>query len=95
MTDEHKERNQQNPKVCSRVEHVFGFMEQTMGGLIFKGVGRIKAKANTALTNLVYDMCRLVQIKKCQPNLIMIQRAEYQTTTQHLPQNYGKKFIVK
>lgn len=48
------------------------------GGLIFRGVGLIRAKANTALTNLVYDMCRLVQIKKCQPNLIMIQWAEYQ-----------------
>jgi len=28
----------------------------------------VRAKANIALTNLVYNMCRLVQIKKYQPN---------------------------
>ena len=73
LTEEQKESNRQKSKVRSRVEHVFGFMEQTMGGLIFRGVGMIRAKANIALTNLVYNMCRLVQIKKYQPNLIAIQ----------------------
>ena len=65
--------NRQKSKVRSRVEHVFGFMEQTMGGLFFRGVGMMRAKANIALTNLVYNMCRLVQIEKYQPNLIAIQ----------------------
>ena len=73
LTEEQKERNRQKSKVRSRVEHVFGFMEQTMGGLIFRGVGLIRAKANIALTNLVYNMCRLVQIKKYQPDLITAQ----------------------
>ena len=73
LTDEQKEPNRQKSKVRSRVEHVFGFMEQTMGGLVFRGVGMVRPKANIALTNLVYNMCRLVQIKKYQPNLIAIQ----------------------
>ena len=73
LTEKQKERNRQKSKVRSRVEHVFGFMEQTMGGLVFRGVGMVRAKANIALTNLVYNMCRLVQIKKYQPNLIAIQ----------------------
>ena len=73
LTEEQKERNRQKSKVRSRVEHVFGFMEQTMGGLVFRGVGMVRAKANIALTNLVYNMCRLVQIKKYQPNLITMQ----------------------
>ena len=96
LTKEQKERNRQKSKVRSRVEHVFGFMEQTMGGLIFRGVGLIRAKANIAkvecraslldmprcsnvtkgniaLTNLVYNMCRLVQIKKYQPDLMAAQ----------------------
>lgn len=73
LTEEQKESNRQKSKVRSRVEHVFGFMEQTMGGLIFRGVGMIRAKANVALTNLVYNMCRLMQIKKYQTNLIAIQ----------------------
>ena len=73
LTDEQKERNRQKSKVRSRVEHVFGFMEQTMGGLVFRRVGMIRAKANIAMTNLVYNMCRLVQIKKYQPYLVTIQ----------------------
>ena len=60
--------------VMSAGGHTFTVtMEQTMGGLIFRGVGMIRAKANIAMTNLVYNMCRLVQIKKYQPNLIAIQ----------------------
>ncbi len=34
---------------------MLGFMEQTMGGLVFRGVGMVRAKANIALTNLVYN----------------------------------------
>lgn len=64
LTDEQKANNRWKSKTRCRVEHVFGFMEQTMGGLIFRGVGMVRAKANVALTNLVYNMCRLVQIKK-------------------------------
>ena len=37
LTEEQKERNQQNSKVRSCAEDVFGFMEQTMGGLIIRG----------------------------------------------------------
>ena len=73
LTEEQKVRNRQKSKVRSRVEHVFGFMEQTMGGLVFRGVGMVRAKANIALTNLVYNMCRLEQIKKYQPYLIATQ----------------------
>ena len=32
LTDEQKEHNSQKSKVRSPVGHVFGFMEQTMGG---------------------------------------------------------------
>lgn len=70
LTDEQKEHNLQKLKARSHVEHVFGFMEQTMGGLVFHGVGMVRVNANIALTNLVYNMCRIVQIKKYQPSLI-------------------------
>ena len=39
-----------------------------MGGLVFCGVGIMGAKANIALTNLVYNMCRPVQIQKYHQN---------------------------
>ena len=42
--------------------------EMTIGGIVFRGVGMVRAKANIAPTNLVYNICRLVQNKKYQPN---------------------------
>ena len=62
LTEEQKESNRKKSSIRSRVEHVFGFMEQTMHGLIFRGVGIVRAKANIAMTNLVYNMCRLGQV---------------------------------
>ena len=62
MTEEQKESNRKKSSIRSRVEHVFGFMEQTMHGLIFRGVGIVREKANIAMTNLVYYMCRLGQV---------------------------------
>lgn len=64
LTEKQKANNRLKSSTRSRVEHVFGFMEQSMKGLIFRGVGMIRAKANIAMTNLVYNMCRLVQIKR-------------------------------
>lgn len=39
LTDEQKESNRGKSKTRARVEHVFGFMEQSMNGLIVKSVG--------------------------------------------------------
>ena len=64
LTESRKANNQMKSSTRSRVEHVFGFMEQSMMGLAFGGVGMARAKANIAMTNLVYNMCRLAQIKK-------------------------------
>jgi IS5 family transposase len=49
--------------VRARVEHVFGFMENSMNGMGFKGIGLVRAKGNIALSNLVYNLCRYAQIK--------------------------------
>ena len=66
-----KESNRKKSKVRCRVEHVFGYMEQSMRGLVFRGVGIVRAKANIAMTNLVYNMCRLAQIIKYHPEWIV------------------------
>ena len=39
-----------------------GFIERSMGGLVFRGVGIVRAKANVATTNLTYNITRLTQI---------------------------------
>ena len=68
MADELKASNCKKSKVRSRVEHVFRFMEQTMLGLTYLGVRMVCAKSNIAFTNRIYNMSRLVLIKKYQLN---------------------------
>ena len=46
----------------SRVERVFGFMERTMSGLAFHGVGKVRTDADIALTYFSYNICRLVRL---------------------------------
>ena len=70
LTDEQKESNRNKARKRCRIEHVFGFMEQSMKGLFFRGVGILRAKFYIGFTNLVYNMCRLVQIKKYHPEFV-------------------------
>ena len=52
------------------MEHIFGFIEGSMNGSFVRSIGIIRAKAATALTCLVYNIFRYVQINKYQPQLI-------------------------
>ena len=54
LTKEQKSDNRKKSKTRCLVEHVFGFEEQTMRGLVVRTVGLIRAKANVALTSLVW-----------------------------------------
>lgn len=74
LTEEQKATNREKSKVRSRVEHVFGFMEGSMGGMIFRGVGMVRAKACVALTNLTYNIARFLQISKYHPQWITMSR---------------------
>lgn len=71
LTEEQKENNRVKSKTRCRIEHVYGFMEQSMKGLFFRGVGILRAVFYIGFTNLVYNMCRLVQIKKYHPEWII------------------------
>ena len=62
LTDEQKKKNREKSKTRCLVEHVFGFMEQSMCGLIFRRVGILRARADVAMTCLVYNICRYTQI---------------------------------
>lgn len=48
--------------VRSRIEHAFGFIEESLGGSVVRSIGLIRAKFNITLTSLVYNICRLGQI---------------------------------
>jgi len=51
LTDEQKATNKEKSKTRARVEHVFGFMEQSMNGLLIRSVGIVRATGIIGLVN--------------------------------------------
>lgn len=70
LTDEQKRNNRVKSKIRCRIEHIFGFVEGAMNGSLVRCIGMMRAKAANALTNLVYNIFRYVQISIYQPQLI-------------------------
>jgi IS5 family transposase len=70
LNDEQKKNNAEKSKIRTRVEHVFGFMEQSMNGLKLKSVGIIRAGGIIGLINLTYNMFRYEQVVRL--NLLFI-----------------------
>jgi len=62
LTDEQRASNKEKSKVRVRVEHIFGFVENSMNGSFIKTIGIKRAKAVIGLMNLTYNMFRKVQI---------------------------------
>ena len=61
LTDEQKSSNKEKSKTRARVEHVFGFMEQSMNGLFIRSVGIVRATGIIGLINLTYNLFRYEQ----------------------------------
>ncbi|WP_449459585.1 transposase, partial [Streptococcus suis] len=64
LTETDKVINRHISKVRCRIEHVFGFIETSMKGSIYRAIGKARAKTNVTLTNLLYNICRFEQIKR-------------------------------
>jgi IS5 family transposase len=62
LTDKQKANNREKSKTRARVEHVFGFMEQSMNGLCIKSVGIKRASGIIGLINLTYNLFRYEQV---------------------------------
>ena len=62
LTDKQKESNREKSKTRARVEHVFGFMEQSMNGLFLRSVGIVRATGIIGLINLTYNLFRYEQV---------------------------------
>ena len=70
LTDLQKANNRIKSSTRCLVEHVFGLQKGAMHGSVTRYIGMIRAKAVNALTNLVYNIFRFVQINKYHPQLI-------------------------
>lgn len=64
LTERQKANNKIKSKTRVRVEHVFGFMEQSMNGLSIKCVGKVRATGIIGLINLTYNLFRFEQVQR-------------------------------
>ncbi|NLM67833.1 MAG: IS5 family transposase [Enterococcus sp.] len=64
LTNKQKAKNKIKSKTRVRVEHVFGFMEQSMNGLAVKCVGITRATGIIGLINLTYNLFRFEQVQR-------------------------------
>ncbi|MFI5142185.1 MAG: IS5 family transposase [Bacteroidia bacterium] len=62
LTEEQKAKNKEKSKVRVRIEHIFGFIENSMNGSTIKTIGIKRAKASIGLMNITYNMFRKIQI---------------------------------
>lgn len=58
LTDEQKSSNKVKSKTRVRVEHVFGFIENSMNGSFIRTIGIERAKVSIGLMNLTYNLFR-------------------------------------
>jgi IS5 family transposase len=64
LTEQQKTNNKEKSKIRARVEHVFGFIENSMNGSYIRTIGIARATATIGLMNLTYNMFRYIQLQK-------------------------------
>jgi IS5 family transposase len=64
LTEKQKEKNKRKSRIRARVEHIFGFIENSMNGSEIKSIGIKRAQGMIGLMNLVYNMARYSQIQR-------------------------------
>jgi IS5 family transposase len=63
LTARQKAANRRRSKIRCRVEHIFGHMHTSMGGLHVRCIGKARTTARIGLKNLAYNISRLAVIK--------------------------------
>lgn len=62
LTKSQQQRNRRKSKIRARVEHVFGFIENSMHGSRIRSIGIGRARGIIGLMNLTYNLFRCLQI---------------------------------
>jgi IS5 family transposase len=58
LTDEQKIHNREKSRIRARVEHIFGHMTNSFGGISVRTIGMARAKCQIGLKNLAYNLRR-------------------------------------
>src|ERR1700677_629360 len=64
LTAGQKKANTCRSKVRARVEHIFGYQANSMKAGFIRTIGMARAKVKIGMTNLVYNMQRLIQLQR-------------------------------
>lgn len=59
LTEAQELSNTEKSRIRARVEHVFGHMENSMGGIFLRSIGAARAKVGVGLMNLTYNLARI------------------------------------
>ena len=63
LSKEQQESNKEKSSIRARVEHVFGFMENSMNSMRIQCIGLTRTYTTVALMNLTYNMFRKIQLQ--------------------------------
>ena len=64
LTEAQKHHNRERSRVRCRVEHVFGFQQNSMGGKLIRTIGLARATVKIGLMNLTYNLMRSLQLSR-------------------------------
>ena len=64
LTEQQIQNNRSKSRIRVRIEHVFGFMTQSMAGITLRYIGKVRNTAAIGLINLIYNMARCEQIQR-------------------------------
>lgn len=64
LTEDQKANNRIKSKIRARVEHVFGFISNSLKASMIRTIGIVKAKNQIGMINLAYNICRYCQLEK-------------------------------
>ena len=67
LTNEQKAENRRKSKTRCRVEHIFGFMTNSLGGINIRSIGFARAWVNIGLMNITYNLRRYTFLKQAAP----------------------------
>ncbi|MDR0287325.1 MAG: IS5 family transposase [Clostridiales bacterium] len=72
LNEEQKENNREKSKIRIRIEHIFGHMDNSMGGKEIRCIGIIRAECVTVMRNLVYNLSRYAFLRKQKTTPVMV-----------------------
>ena len=64
LTEEQKKNNGRKSSVRVRIEHIFGFVENSMHGSYIRCIGKIRAESQIGLMNLTYNLFRYIRLQR-------------------------------